>query len=259
MSKLHAILSRHYDEWSSYWRSLSQRRAPSTRFIFFAHARSGSHLFADLISTHPDVECVTEQYLFKRRRGIRAPYYYVDGISKRTASPVFGGKINIRHLDRQARSNEKTIAKFFAKHWKFIILQRENVLRQVISSQVAKQRKRYRDTERPTLSEMQITLDIPKLYQLLANKVALNERVAQLLAPYETLTVIYEKDLVGSEAQQRMADRVFRFLDLDSVPVKTRYAKSGVYALSDYITNYDELVASLQNTAYAQYLSERTA
>lgn len=246
-------------EWLCYLRSTTTAKSPEIRFVFFAHSRSGSHLFADLLNTHPDVTCVTEHELFLKRKGTRNPYRFIDGVSKRFDSQVFGGKINTGQLERQHVAAGSVIERLAANQWKFIILERKNVLEQVISVQVACQRQRFHDTQVPLPEEMQITLDLPALHRKMQRKIKNNELTQSLLSPYHPLTVTYEDDLLGSAAQQRTADRVFAFLGIESVPVQTKYTKTGVYALADYITNYDELVASLQGTPYAHFLPQATA
>lgn len=241
-------------EWSNYVRSLTQSQAPLTRFIYWAHSRSGSHLFADLLNSHPDIHCVTEQALFRNSQGIQNSYHFIDGVSKRFHTEVFGGKISMRQLDRQINNTERTIAELDAAGWKFIVLSRRNLLNQAISVQIAQLRRRHHDTEQPALAQMKIELNLPELHRKLANKAALNERITKLLEPYTTLQVDYEDDLIGDAAQQQTAERVFDFLAIAPVKVHTQYVKTGVFALSDYIINYDELVASLENTPYARYL-----
>lgn len=240
--------------WANYWRSYTVDRSPTTKFIIFAHSRSGSHLFVDLMNCHPDVKCVTEHQLFYKRRGIRSPYRYIDGVSKSVPTAAFGGKINVRQLGRQVNNVVDTVARLHGADWKFIILQRENILDQTISAQVATERRQFHDTSQPTIEQMRITVDLIRLRKKLANKAAINHSVTELLSPYFPLTIVYERDLIGAEVQQTTADRVFAFLGIESVPVQTKYVKTGVYALSDYITNYDEMVQSLQGTEFACFL-----
>jgi hypothetical protein len=94
-------------EWLCYLRSTTTAKSPETRFIYFAHSRSGSHLFADLLNTHPDVTCVTEHALFLTRKGMRNPYRYIDGVSKDFGSRVFGGKINLGQFEQQNADSEQ--------------------------------------------------------------------------------------------------------------------------------------------------------
>lgn len=250
---LHSAQHRSY-EYLNYLRASLFRKTSQIRFIYFAHSRSGSHLFADLIGAHPDVTCLTEQDLFLRRRAVRRPVAYIDGVSKRfRQSPVFGGKINVRQLNRQNESIHTVVAQLAASNWKFILLKRENTLKQTVSALLAKQRKQYHDTVLPAHKPMQITLDLPLLHQMLRHKTAANQLAHDLLAPYDPLTISYETDLVGAANQQRTANRVFEFLGIEAVPVNTKFVKTGVYALSDYIMNYDEMVQSLDGTEFAQF------
>ena len=245
------------NEWANYIRAQMVRKLPAVRFICFAHSRSGSHLLADLSNSHPKVTFVTEQALFLRRRAIANPIQYLDGVSKRfPQSPVFGGKTSVRQLMRQAGEPKAILADLAAAGWKFMILERENTLHQVISALLAKERQTYHDTVLPSVQQLQIEINLEALHQKLKHKTDLNRLTGGLLASYNPLKFVYEPDLIGTEAQQRTADRIFNWLDLNPVSIQTNYVKTGVYALSDYITNYDEMVESLQGTSYAQFLSK---
>jgi hypothetical protein len=240
--------------WQAYWRSFANNRPPQTRFVYFAHSRSGSHLFADLVGAHPLVECVTEHALLWGYGGIVATYRYIDGVSKASAATIFGGKINISQLERQRVPADQVIAELAANGWRFIILERKNTLEQVFSALVAQKRRQYHDISTPSLQDLQITVDLRALHEKLDRKTATNKSTRLQLAPYDPLIITYEDDLIGVEAQQRTADQVFAFLGIESVPVRTRYVKSAVYAPSDYILNYDEVVASLKGTPYVGFL-----
>jgi len=244
-----------YERWC-YYRSDSQIEAPEIRFLFFAHSRSGSHLFADLLGSHPDITCTTEHDLLLRRKGVRDPFRYIDGISKRFDTKVFGGKVSIRQLDRQDDTSEKVLSKLANDGWQFILLERQNLLEQAISVQIAKNRKRYHDTTLPSIEQMQIEIDLTMLHNKMQKKLKINQRTREVLRPYDPLEVNYEEGLIGPDAQQHTANQVFDFLGVQTYPVKTSYVKTGVYKLSDYITNYDEMVDSLSDTQFAKFSLE---
>ena len=71
--------------------------------------------------------------------------------------------------------------------------------------------------------------------------------------PY--LEIIYEENLLTTNQHQPTADKIFTYLNLPSVPVKTSLQKTP-YKISEVIENYEEIAAILKQTQYAKFLEE---
>lgn len=78
------------------------------------------------------------------------------------------------------------------------------------------------------------------------------EKIALKNIPH--LTIIYEKDLLESENHQATLDRIFDYINIHSVKVKTKYSKTTPSKLSDIVKNYDELKEVIRNTEFAKFL-----
>ena len=75
---------------------------------------------------------------------------------------------------------------------------------------------------------------------------------AEWLGPLPHLTMVYEDDLLRVDARQPSLDRAFEFLGLQSVPVRTQYARLTGDRLEDVVENYEEIVSILKGTPYAR-------
>ena len=247
---------RRLSEWIAYVYADLPIPPPEKRFIYWAQPRTGSHLLADLLNCHPDLLCFTEHRLFFKREQIKDPYKLINGVAKRARTSIFGGKVTVAQLQRQCSSVEATIARLHHNGWRFIALSRHNLLEQTLSAHVANHRQQFHDTQDPTIDDLRTTIDTERLLTQLEEKVRVNQQTQTLLAPYPHLTVFYEDDLQEIEQQQQTADRIFRWLGVAPAQVHTRFKKSRRYPLAKYIENYDEVVAAVCGTPYANFLDE---
>jgi len=239
---------------SNYVHSDLKLKTPDKRFVIFAHSRSGSHLLVDLLNSHPDITCLTEHGMLYGFKNIKNTYKHIDGVSRRSKSPVFGGKINIRQIEKNSQPLQEVIKKMTAFDWQVIVLERKNLLEQVCSVQIAKKRRQYHDETAPTLDQLRLNIDIPLLHQRLKSKEALNHQVRELTTPYKPLYIYYEEDLIGVQNQQNAANRIFESLLLPKHKVNTKFVKTNSYQLADLIINYKEMVDSIKGGPYEKFL-----
>jgi hypothetical protein len=68
------------------------------------------------------------------------------------------------------------------------------------------------------------------------------------------LEIIYEDDLLSSEQHQKTINKVFSYLELDSIKVQTTLQKTSSDNLVDDILNYEEIVDFISQTQYAHFL-----
>ena len=74
-----------------------------------------------------------------------------------------------------------------------------------------------------------------------------------LKIPY--ITIVYEEDLLPGDKQQKTMDRIFDYLDLPSVSVRTNLVRTTSDNMSDFIENYEEVVNIISQTKYAEFLA----
>lgn len=76
-----------------------------------------------------------------------------------------------------------------------------------------------------------------------------------MLEGIDHVEVVYEKNLLGKEAQQATCNRIFRDIGLDVQNVNASLKKVTPDRLEDVIRNYEAVVQRLRGTEYEQYLT----
>lgn len=222
------------------------------KFIIFAQARTGSRLLGDLLNSHPEIHCDREIFLNKN---LFFPELYLRRLSTRDTKKVYGCQIKLYQLTKyQNIDAEKFLLSLHKNRWKIIYLERKNLLRQSISAMIAAIRKEYCDTAENPLKNSKFYIDCDELItgieyyerQLIEEK--------KLLKKLPHIMLIYEDDLLTAEEHQKSLDRIFDYLGLNTVPVKTTLVKTSSDNMSNFIQNYNEVVSVVNKTKYSQFL-----
>ncbi|EDN66513.1 conserved hypothetical protein [Beggiatoa sp. PS] len=236
---------------------LKNPKEPNKKFVMFFRPRAGSTLLCDLMNSHPDVCCDWEIFGAGRVGKVSFPKLYLKGRYAIAEKNVYGFKVNIKQIRDQKFEAQTFFSDFDQQGWKIIYIRRENSLRQAVSFLIAEHRSEWIGKPNNTL-----TGKVPVNPEELVSKIGRIEQAVQkeveLLAPYSTLNVIYENDLLNAVQQQITLDKVFDFLGIDSVPIKTKMAKTAASSnLSDIIENYEEVERVISQTPYAHFLEEQ--
>ncbi len=242
----------------AYTRSLLTNQAgPEEKFLLFFRPRSGSNLLRDLINCHPQVYCDEEIFRQGLVNKVQFPYRYIQGRAAAHADKkVFGFKLNINQINLQSCEPAPFLLKLQQTGWKVIYTQRGNLLQQAISFFVAQKREVWLDTAKNALADFKLSIDVPALLAKMERMELAVSKEKTLLADFPRLEIIYEQDLLPPECHQSTADRVFQFLEINSVPVKANLVKTSSKKLSEYVENYDDMVASIANSKYATLLNQ---
>lgn len=230
------------------------------KFIIFSQGRSGSNLLTDLLNCHPDIFC--EDEIFHKnlvRRKLFFPMLYIRGQTVKVKEKNYGFQLKPLHLIKSTFiSPEKIMTTLHKNGWKIIYLQRRNLLRQVISIMIGMQRQQWHGTQKEPFVKYNFFIDSKKLIKEIQRRENLTLQQKKMLAHISSnFERNYEDDLLKSEQHQKTADRVFEYLGLDSVPVKTKLIKASSDRLSDMIVNYEEIVSTISKTKYAKFLDEK--
>ncbi len=245
-------------EIAAYSRALLQKnQIPEQKFVIFGHGRSGSTLLVQLLNNQPKIYC-EEEILNGRFYGeILFPSLCVKGRSAKFPSKVYGFKVKIYQLiEDQNIEPEKFILNLFRDGWKIINLKRNNLLRNEISTLVAYSRDKWHSTSESSLNNKKITIAPEQLLEGIERREIYQIKEQEILKNIDHIKVIYEEDLLPAENHQKTCDRIFNYLGLDSVPVKTKLVKTTSNQLSDVIENYEEVVEKLSQTKYAKFLHD---
>jgi hypothetical protein len=258
------------DEFKAYFRAL---RLPSSRdkpkFLLLAGYRSGSTLLAGLLNCHPAIFCDGEIFLkfCKHHPDSRfsplfakllSPPFYIKGCVDFSQSNTWYGfdlkisQLEKVHFEPLHGALHEQLSDLHRDNWRIIYLRRDNLYRQAVSNLLARSRNRWSANQSATFSLLRIE---PRdlLNELIwFEKQAILEQNALQYLPH--LTVLYERDLRQAGNHQVAADKVFRYLGLDSFPVQTSLHRTTAESLADDIQNYDEIVSFIGQTKYAHYL-----
>ncbi len=243
--------------------SLQASNLPETKFIIFAHWRTGSNLLADLLNSHPDITCESEillPFILSRVRKVIFPYLYIKGRSVRAKTKVYGFNLKLYQLNdllTKFHGDPKSfMLSLHKKGWKIIHLKRINALKQTISFLIADKSKQWHHFANKPLTYPRVNINCESLIKKI-------RRIEKFLAEEEIIlkdiphiTVIYENDLLRSKDHQGTLDKIFKYLNLSSMPVKTKFKRVSSDAMSNYIENHEEVVKVVSNTEYARFIED---
>jgi LPS sulfotransferase NodH len=228
---------------------------PTEKFVIFTQGRTGGQLLVDLLNSSPQVRCdheiLQERVLFPKR--------YVEGKGRRSGANVYGFRVKIYQLtDTQGiKDPEGFMNALHQGGWKIIYLRRDNILRQALSYLFAVERDswQHRLSDGPVELD-KIFVDCDRLIELLEEREARLEDEAEVLQHLPHATVVYEEDLLRAEHHQTAADRLFDYLGVPPIPVRTDRVRTSVDRLSNMIENFDQVSEGIGRTKYAYLLDE---
>ncbi|MEO1621136.1 MAG: hypothetical protein AAFU53_08900 [Cyanobacteria bacterium J06632_3] len=260
--RLLSIFINRHQELSTYAQYLTRgAQLPEQRFAIVAGYRTGSTLLADLINHHPDIFCDQEiffPFIHSRYTHIQWPYLYMQGKSMSSPRRIYGFDLKpeqIMHItSQQDHSLQRILWTMHEGGWKIIYLQRSNLVRQVISNYLAIKRQHWHDRPGEPLKRQKIVVDMGILMKMLTRHGSIDQKAQEAMVNIPHLALSYESDLLNAAQHSGTAQRVFEYLRVRSIPVKTAMKKIAASHLSDDIGNWDEVVENLSQSQYAHYL-----
>jgi Stf0 sulphotransferase len=222
------------------------------RFAIIGNARTGSNYLLGGLKSSPAIRMYHEIFAGHNRTigkdfdEILSTVFQYESKS----THIVGFKVFYNHLTNEEWSKLRACRKL-----KVIHLTRRNRLRTIISLEIAfKTGKWTRSSKSEELGRKQLILDPSKLIKQLEQieegesdtRVRFNDR--------QIFEVVYE-ELVQSPME--VFALVSKYLGVDGIdPSKIRIKKQNPESLRQLIVNYDEIVAVLKNTRFAEYLND---
>lgn len=260
--------------WQTGW--LKNKSLPAQLIMMFHFGRSGSTVLADLLDQHPSItwkgEFIRKFYAPLDRRRLERfqlpadPQRLLLDVMADVATPYFGCETKFFHLD-QLRVTLPTYLECLQRlnFSYFIVLQRRNYVRKIVSSLVARKRKRYRQAPNATAELTRIMLhpdrvridrtELP-LIDLLDSYARDFEQLDQLLAKQSTLQLTYEEDLLANPAIGY--ERACTYLGLPPAAIQVNFGRSNPFPLQAILKNYDEVASALKGTSYEWMITDST-
>lgn len=239
--------------------------------------RCGSTVLSNMIEQDYSIHWAGEIYepIFKAWKSVghdfprplklaKSPISYLKHEMGRSRKPFFGFEVKPYHLKLLGQDPEEYFNYLQSLGFeRFILLDRANRLRKIISSLLSQQSgvyhvspgnfKRHRKSKiLINLDNIQIDNDAKTLLEYLQDYDRRWAKVCDLLSDKEVLSLEYSRDI---EADPFVAyDKVSRFLDLNLKTPKIYYKRTNPYPIAELVENYDELCDLLGNTKYSWML-----
>jgi LPS sulfotransferase NodH len=233
-----------------------------TKFIIFGQGRSGINLLRTLLKSHPMVQCDNELFnpvrLAQKSKMDRFfinifPINYIYNMQKRTDAEIYGFKFFAFH-----HKNAGSIVKnLYRQGWKVIHIERKNILKQAFSGIIGTQTQKYIRRDYASSPD--------QIYHIECDQVinVLRFRKKHLAAEYEILSaignycsVIYEDDLSDQKNWDETMSRIFQFLGIEPVIVKSSILITDSRPDSERIDSFDEIIRCLNETGYSKVVED---
>ncbi len=233
----------------------------NANFIIYGMGRSGSNLLRTLLNSHPDVFCDNE--IFHKRRMAeknriaqrlikRYPILYAYYKKYLSKANIYGFKLHQNQLD----DTEKVITWLQNKGWRIIHLHRKNTLKQVISLMIAQQTGSWIKNKKMGYSDEKYYLDPEELLAHIKKRIPFSEQEFSLMEKLEHLDVVYEYDLYHQDKWQATTGKIFDYINIYPVEVRTKRLKTDPRPDWERVENFEEILDFLSKKGWAQLVSQ---
>lgn len=235
--------------------------------VMFHFGRSGSQVLGNLLLQHSQIdwrgEMVREKRVKEFKDRLKGKKYsiqdHVKAIARNRNKKLFGFETKFFHLRKQ----NITIAEFvtFLKQngcKRFITLKRENILRKIASSSIAKNKRAFHQENKEKAKLTKIHLD-PSEIRIDGARKPLVEMISDYendfkelnlaLENSEVLRLTYEEHI--KETPLKAYEAICNFLGTKSESPDIQYGKSNPFPLSEIIENFDEIKNELKGTPHS--------
>jgi hypothetical protein len=237
----------------------------------FHTGRSGSTVLANMLNDHSEVNWggellgrMNERYRFMMRKP-DAPQSIIERSCYSRLSRIYG--FETKYLPQQNHRVDMDLEDYISLlrrlHFtKFIVLHRNNYLRQIVSLQVARESKELhvgREAKVPTKVEINVdaflvgNVQMP-LLELLNSLDSNYARLKAIFTKDEALLLSYEDDVLGDP---RIAYRkMCGFLGIEDEGPEVRLRRTNPFPVVDMISNIDQVASVLKPTKYSWMLND---
>lgn len=228
------------------------------RFVILSGGRRGSHLLIDLLNSHTDLFADGAILNAGTVPVLAWPQLYLLGRQRCRRQKIYGFKTSLNHLERQKIDPHSFLTEFLQTGGKIIHLYRSNVLRSVVSREIAHTRGRHHDTVANPLRGQKFQINCDDLVSKIEDKVAERKAEADTLRDLNHIAINYQNDLLSPNRHQATCDRIFQHLGCPSQTVSALLAKRSPPNLRDVISNYDEVALVVHRAGLSPLLEHET-
>ncbi|BBK35192.1 hypothetical protein STAQ_02700 [Allostella sp. ATCC 35155] len=226
----------------------------------FHIGRSGSTVLADQMGQHPDLVWAGEMLDHKRvRLGPATALALVEAGIRQAGGRRFGLEAKFYHLRRAGLELEPFVDRLEALGFdRFLVVRRRNLLRKVVSSQVARASRRWHlpagreavlHTVRIDPQRVPIEGGHRPLLDIIEHYLADFRRLDAVLRDRARLDLVFEEDIRPDPAAA--CRRTLDFLGLPPCETAVRLARTTPWPLGQIVENLDEVRACLAGSPHA--------
>lgn len=230
------------------------------KLVIFAQGRTGSSLLESLLCSTGHFSQTSEPFNVKRKGEVWFPRIFIEGYSKMVNSPNFLFHVKCYQLteDRaKPYDPHKLLKALEEKGWKIIYLKRENKFLHALSCIIMQ--KRGKSNKKDDKKEkLNLFLDLKDLEKRINTRIKYDKNELDYLKGTKFKEVIYEEDLLSTDAQNRTVKDILNWLNLEYRKPHTPYKKVNAAPLSSQISNYDDLVEFLKEKNWTPYIEQET-
>lgn len=255
----------------------SVRTGRRPRAVAMFHVgRSGSRVLGDLLGQHPEIlwdgevlrplirELTATGARIHEVRYADSPESVVRSRMRAAAGRLYGFETKFFHLIPATLPIESYLQRLERIGVdRYILLERKNTLRKVVSSLVGRKRGRYHEpagrsarltTVRIDPASVEIDSDRRPLRELLEGYARDLERFKGRMEGRAMLHLTYEDDVAPGPLGAYT--RACRFLGVAPARVEVRYSRTTPFPLREVIENFDEVRRALRGTPFERLVEE---
>jgi hypothetical protein len=139
--------------------------------------------------------------------------------------------------------------------WRFIRIQRRDLLAQTISLEIAHTTHRWHRQKGQENESASLVISPEAMLSRLGIQLTEQSRIEQLLANIPHLDVIYENDLADRDCWNATSLRLLKYLGLPMKTLVSNLVKTWTHPYSKLIANYAELLEAVRQSDYAYLLA----
>ncbi len=237
------------------------------------HGRCGSTVVADLLKQHCEVFWADELYTSvfekwlneKNNKNLRSvtsktedPIDILKSSMNKSQKKHYGFEIKPFHFRYINGTSSEFLNKLYSLNFThFIILRRKNMLRSLVSNQVAEHKNYYFIGKEKTAEIKNIYFNI-KQYGSLSRFISEYEdqlkQFEKQLKEKNILKINYEKHI--EQSPYKAYSRICKFINIKPEEADIVYAKTNPFPLADIVQNMDEVADALHNTPHEWMLKK---
>jgi hypothetical protein len=170
-------------------------------------------------------------------------------MQKRADAEIYGFKLFHFHH----KNSGSIVKKLYRQGWKVIHIERNNILKQTFSGIIGTQTQKYIRRDDASSPDQIYHIECEQVINVLKFRKKL------LAAEYKVLSgignycsVIYEDDLSDQKNWNETTDRIFQFIGIEPVVVKSSILITDPRPDNERIENFDEIIRCLNETGYSK-------